>query len=291
VKIQHAGRGPGERWTSDRRRPPPVLHDRRRQSCGHAKRCNKRKYAQREHRILDSRSDQPTNTSPAESGPDGCPTAPRIVLGLLGGIGSGKSHVASRLAALAGEAPIETAFVDADQLAHEALSAFATSGRLAEVMGPEFVHEGRPDVKALGARVFSDPDLLRRLERLLHPPVHAAIKAAIDSFRAAGAQAEAAPTGALLVLDVPLLIEVGLDRSCDNLWFVETPDEIRAVRAEGRGLSMEQIHAREAFQSPQERKRARADRVIRNDVDPDALDAQIRAGLLALGLPPQDPSP
>lgn len=191
---------------------------------------------------------------------------------MLGGIGAGKSHVAVRAAEL-GPGRV----VDADALAHQALELFARDGRLAEAVGAEFVDEGRPDVKALGARAFEDPALLRRLERLVHPYCHAAIKAAIDDFRAG----DGPP---LLVLDVPLLIEVGLDRSCDFLWYVETPDDVRASRAQRRGLTLEQIRLREAFQSPRERKRARADLVIHNEVDGDELDRQILAGLVTVGV-------
>jgi len=196
----------------------------------------------------------------------------RVVVGILGGIGAGKSYVARRAAELG-----PGVVVDADAIAHEALRVYAKDGRLAEAIGEEYVRDGRPDTKALGARAFEDPSLLRRLERLVHPYVHSTIKMAIEDFRAG----KGAP---LLVLDVPLLIEVGLDRQCEVLWYIETPDDLRATRAGVRGLSREQIQLREAFQSPRERKRARADLIIRNDVDPDALDAQLRAALSGLGL-------
>jgi dephospho-CoA kinase len=206
-------------------------------------------------------------------------------LGLLGGIGAGKSTVARRTADLAPGDGQPCRVVDADALAREALEAAAADGRLAKSLGPEFVRDGRPDVKGLGARAFEDPALLRRLERLVHPPVHTAIKMAIRDFRAN-------PGPSLLVLDVPLLIEVGLDRACDALWYVETPEELRTERAGRRGLNLQQMRLREAFQSPRERKRARADRIIRNDVDLDVLDEEIIAGLVALGvaLPEERPA-
>ncbi len=213
-----------------------------------------------------------TNPDPAQPG---LPLkVERIALGMLGGIGSGKSYVARRAAELA-----PGVVVNADAIAHEGLRLFAADGRLAEAIGAEFVRDGKPDVKTLGTRAFEDPALLRRLERLVHPYVHAAIKVAIRDFRSGAGPA-------LLVLDVPLLIEVGLDRQCDALWYVETPDDLRVERAAQRGLTLEQIHMREAFQSPRERKRGRANLVIRNDVDQAALDAQLLAGLTALGLQP-----
>lgn len=191
---------------------------------------------------------------------------------MLGGIASGKSHVARRTAALAGGE-----VVDADALAHEALRAQAAEGRLAEALGAQFVRDGQPDVEALGERVFEDPALLRRLERLVHPYCHARIQEAVERHRAGSGRA-------LLVLDVALLIETGLDRSCDALWYVEAPDEVRAERAGRRGLTLDQIRRRESYQTATARKRARADLVIRNDVDDAELDRQILAGLETLGI-------
>ena len=200
----------------------------------------------------------------------------RVVLGMLGGVASGKSFVARRIAAL-GTGRV----VDADVLAKAALAAAAADGRLAEALGETYVTEdGKPDVAALGAKAFEDRAFLAHLEQLLHPEVHAAIQAELARFH--GDDAADAPR--LLVLDVPLLIEVGLDRRCDALWFVETSDDVRAERAAGRDLTLDEIHRRESFQTPLVRKRARADRVIDNDVGPDALDAQVREGLVALGL-------
>lgn len=198
---------------------------------------------------------------------------------MLGGVGSGKSHVARRAADLA-----PGRVVDADVLAHAALAEAAVDGRLAEALGAQYVLDGgpdgpAPDTRALGARAFEDRAFLTRLEALVHPAVHAAITSALEAFQARGPEP-------LLILDVPLLIEVGLDRRCDALWYVEAPDDVRARRAAARGLTLEEIHRRESFQTPLERKRARADRVIDNGVDADRLDAQIRDGLDALGIAP-----
>ena len=206
------------------------------------------------------------------------PPAPRVVLGMLGGVGSGKSHVARRAAAL-GPGRV----VDADQLAKAALASAAADGRLAEALGSEYVEDGAPAVAALGARAFADRAFLAQLEQLLHPEVHEAIRIELEAFHGATGD-DALP---LLVLDVPLLIETGLDRRCDALWFVDTPDAVRAERGAARGLTLEEIHRRESFQTPVLRKRARADRVIDNAVGPEALDEQVRAGLAALGLAPR----
>ena len=213
--------------------------------------------------------------------PHPSPAGPRLVLGMLGGVGSGKSHVARRAAALG-----PGCVVDADVLAREALEAAAADGRLAATLGAAYVRDGRPDVAALGRRAFEDAGFLRALESLVHPAVHARIQEALAAFH------DAEDGDPLLVLDVPLLIEVGLDRRCDALWFVETPDDLRAERGAARGLTLAEIRRREAHQTPLERKRARADRVIDNTVGADALDAQVREGLVALGLEPRtEPHP
>jgi dephospho-CoA kinase len=197
---------------------------------------------------------------------------------MLGGIGSGKSHVGRRIAALSGGRVVE-----ADALAHAALAGFAREGRLAATLGDAFVRDGQPDVAALGAQVFTNPDLLRRLEGLLHPPVQAAIKEALEAFHSGAGSS-------VLVLDVPLLIETGLDRRCDVLWYVEVADDVKAARLGERGLTLKDVREREALQSPLERKRARADLVIRNDETAEELDTQILAGLESLGCRPSNPT-
>lgn len=180
--------------------------------------------------------------------------ARRTVLGMLGGIGAGKSHVARRIRALA-----PAAVVDADALASEALAAAAGDGRLAAALGPETVTaEGAPRRDAIAARVFRDPTARLRLEELVHPPVLAAIRE-----RVAAHHRGEGPS--LLVLDVPLLVETGLDRLCDVLVFVDAPAEVRRARALARGLAAADWERREAAQEALARKRVRADAVIRSD--------------------------
>lgn len=199
--------------------------------------------------------------------------SPRLVLGLLGGIASGKSTVSALVVRLGpGRA------IDADALARVALDNGARDGRLLAALGPwALTKSGGPDRKAIAARVFTDPPMLRALERLTHPFVHAQIDEAVNDHRTG----RGAP---VLVLDVPLLIEAGMDRRCDALWFVDAPDEARFARAEQRvGLSRDEVLRRESAQSPLDRKRARADLVLDNSGSPDALQAQVEAGLRALG--------
>jgi dephospho-CoA kinase len=193
----------------------------------------------------------------------------RIVLGLLGPVASGKSFVAQRIAALA-----PGRVVDADALAHEALDAAAADGRLAAALGPEAIRAGRADRDALRARAHADPAALRVLEGLTHPFVRARITAAVAAHRAG----EGPP---VLVLDVPLLLEAGLDVLCDEVWRVEVDDRLRLERARARGLDAAALARWERAQASDALRRHRAQRVIHNDVAPDALDQQVRAGLAA----------
>ncbi|MDJ0974177.1 MAG: dephospho-CoA kinase [Planctomycetota bacterium] len=192
---------------------------------------------------------------------------------MLGGIGAGKSYVARRLAALTGGT-----LVDADALAHQALDACAADGRLTEALGPGYVTaEGGANREALAQEVFSDPALLGRLEDLVHPLVFALMDDLIQNHGRGDGPA-------VLVLDVPLLIEVGLDPRCDVLWFVDVPEALRKERTGRRGLSWEETKLREQSQTPLEEKRERADWIIRNDVEDALLDQQIREALDAVGV-------
>jgi dephospho-CoA kinase len=204
-------------------------------------------------------------------------SAPRVIVGLLGGIASGKSTVARLIERLG-----PGAVVDADVLAREALDACARDGRLATTLGDWAVRaDGTPDRKAIAKRVFSEPPALRALERLTHPAVTARIQSAVEDHRSG-----LGPR--VLVLDVPLLIEVGLDRRCDELWFVEAPDAARFRRAAAGPLRLaeDEVVRRERAQSPLDRKKARADRVIENSGDEASLTQQVEAALRALGITP-----
>ncbi len=192
---------------------------------------------------------------------------------MLGGIGAGKSYVGRRIAALT-----QGTLADADALAHEALDACARDGRLDEALGKGYATKaGTADREALAARVFADPELLKKLEDLVHPLVFALLEDLIQNHRRGDGPA-------VLVLDAPLLLEVGLDSRCDALWFVDVPEALRKERTGRRGLSWEETKLREASQRPLEQKRQRATWVIRNDVEDALLDKQIREGLDAIGV-------
>lgn len=189
-----------------------------------------------------------------------------LLVGLTGGIGSGKSEVARRLAALG------AVLIDADVLARDVV-AVGTPG-LAEVMaafGPAVVGaDGSLDRDALAARVFGDPEALAQLNAIVHPLVGARTAELV----AAAVQAD---PNAIVVNDVPLLVEAGLASRYGAVVVVAATPETQLRRlVEQRGMSEADARARIAAQAPLEDKLAVADYVVRNDGDLDALDTQVR---------------
>jgi dephospho-CoA kinase len=174
-----------------------------------------------------------------------------LTVGLTGGIGSGKSEVAGLLAAQG------AVIVDADRLAREVVEP-GTPGYEevvrefgAGVVGPD----GALDRSALASRVFADAAALRRLEAIVHPFV---------SARATELMA-AAPPGSVVVYDVPLLVENGLEDGYDLVVVVDAEESTRLARLAARGLSPSDARARMAAQATREERLAAADFVVPND--------------------------
>jgi dephospho-CoA kinase len=190
--------------------------------------------------------------------------APRII-GLLGGLGSGKSAVAALFRELGARV------LDADAIARSHLETPEVRKELEAAFGPGLLdREGRVDRARLAARVFRDPEAKRRLEQLIHPKVLEEMKGAIERI---GRE----EPGARIVLDVPLLRESGLDRRCDVLVFVAADPETRWRRAEARsGWDPEEARRREAQQAPLEEKRRSAHFVIDNDGSLDRTRERVR---------------
>lgn len=189
-----------------------------------------------------------------------------LVAGLVGGIASGKSEVA-RLLGLHG-----AVVMDSDAAAHRVLQRPEVIDELrrwwgSEVIGPD----GKANRAKLAAIVFNDPAQRSRLEALVHPLLGQERSKEIKALRAGPAD-----LSVVVVIDAPLLLEAGVDRECDVVIFVDAPRELRLRRAEeSRGWDAAELARREASQWPLDRKRARADMLVRNDGDQAALRLRV----------------
>jgi dephospho-CoA kinase len=184
-------------------------------------------------------------------------------VGLTGGIGSGKSTVARRLVALG------AVLVDSDVLAREVVAP-DTAG-LAEIVTAfgtgVLAADGALDRPALAAVVFGDPDARERLNAIVHPRVRECTEALV-----AGAAADA-----IVVQDVPLLVETRSPAAFDLVVVVHAAEAVRLARLEDRGLATADARARIAAQADDDARRAAADVWLDNDGAPEALHAAVDA--------------
>ena len=173
-------------------------------------------------------------------------------MALSGGIASGKSTVARRLAELG------AVHVDADQLAREAVA--PGSDGLQQIVARfgegVLTAEGALDRPALGQLVFEDADALNALNGIVHPAVRKLAQARLDA-------AEAANPDAVVIYDVPLLVEAGVQMPWDLVVITEAPADVRVKRmVELRGMTIEDAERRIANQASDAERRAVADVVI-----------------------------
>ncbi len=186
-----------------------------------------------------------------------------MIIGILGGIGAGKSTVVGMLKRFGAQA------IDADALAHETLESYDVRRELVSWLGAAVLDcDGRVDRKAVGEQVFSDPEMLERLEALVHPRVRKEIIRRLEEFRSERSrrtdEVEETAEG-ILVLDVPLLSSTPLLDECDALVFVDASLDVRRERVQrARGWSAGELEKRERHQTPVEEKRRMADFVIDN---------------------------
>jgi len=193
------------------------------------------------------------------------------VIGLTGGIGSGKSTVSQFLTELG------AVIIDADKVGHEAFK--PDTGAWHEVVaafGKQILKpDGDIDREKLGELVFGNSDSLARLNRIMHPRIHDIVKAQLESYRRRGI--------GVVVIEAPLLIEAGWTSLVDEVW-VTVASEATVLRRlqEGVGLSKPKALARIHSQlSPAERVK-HADVIIDTDCDLDKL--KTRVGELWRGL-------
>jgi dephospho-CoA kinase len=186
------------------------------------------------------------------------------VLGVIGGIGSGKSLVAAEIARHG------ATIVSGDRLGHQALEQPEVRAQVVERWGPEILGPtGAIDRRKLGALVFANLGELRALEGLVLPWIERGIAEAI-----AAAQADAAVK--FVVLDAAILLEAGWNRFCDRIVYVHAPREIRLARlAQERGWTEKEVQARTQAQLPLTDKVTRADAAIDNSRAPEEVARQV----------------
>lgn len=172
-------------------------------------------------------------------------------IGLTGSIASGKSVVTARLRALG-------AFViDADEISRAITAPGAPAlQEIAAAFGEALLRaDGSLDRAALGDIVFAEPQKLQTLNAILHPRICARMR---EMERESGET--------LVVYDVPLLMETGMDKDMDAVWMVDAPEAVRMARLMRRnGLTQAQAMARMRAQLGDEEKRRRADVILCND--------------------------
>ncbi len=187
------------------------------------------------------------------------------LLGLTGNIACGKTTVGQMLLALGA-----ARYIDADAVVHDL---YAPGQPVYDAVIAVFGHaivtaEGQIDRRALGARVFSDPAELRRLEAIVHPAVHAAVMQRL---------ADLAPEK-VAVIDAVKLLEGGMARWCDQVWLVVCdPAEERRRLMEDRQMTPAEADARLAAQPSNEARRALVQAIIDNSGSLAETQAQVEA--------------
>lgn len=189
-----------------------------------------------------------------------------LVIGLTGGIGTGKSEVARILAQLG------AVVINADQVGHEAYRPNSEIWReVLKTFGREILQpNGEIDRKKLGAIVFSDPGQLAALNSIMHPRMARMVAEQIDRLKAEGVP--------VVVVEAAVLFEAGWDSLVDEVWVTDSPAEEVIRRIRGRnGLSEAEIRKRMSAQMPAAERLARATVVISNSADVDALERTVRS--------------
>lgn len=186
------------------------------------------------------------------------------VIGLTGGVGSGKSYVAHRLQELYG-----MELLIADDLGHVAMEPGTDSfDQIVTRFGTDVVTaDGTLDRKRLADLIFHDPQALEDMNRIVHPVVKAYLADFIDRRRA---------LAGTILLENAILFETGCDTLCDEVWYVSVPEEIRIRRLMAdRGYTEEKSRAIIARQQPDVFFREKADRIIDNAGDRQELEKML----------------
>jgi dephospho-CoA kinase len=200
-----------------------------------------------------------------------------VIVGLIGGIGAGKSVVGGMLAELG------ALVLDTDKIGHQVYASGSEGWRrLVQTFGTAIVApDGTIDRKRLGAIVFGDAERRRALNAIVHPLIFQEIQRAIADRRAAGFTGH-------VVLEAPVLLEAKGTGLVDRIWVVAAPRAAIHERLAGsRDLTSAEIEARMAAQLSDAERRAHADLIIENDGDVAALRRRVEAAWRTL----DDPAP
>lgn len=190
------------------------------------------------------------------------------IIGVVGGIGSGKSYIADLFGQLG------CMVTKSDDQVREAYKLAEVKDAVRQWWGEDVISpNGEVDRKAIAFRVFDHPEELKRLENLIHPLIgrlrdEKMTRVADD------------PAVKAFVWDTPLLYEVGLDEHCDAVVFVDAPLDIRLKRvAQHRGWNDAELHRRENSQLPLDKKRDLAQYILHNTADEAFARRQVEAVL------------
>jgi len=190
-----------------------------------------------------------------------------ILIGVAGGIASGKSLVSEQLTRLGAEV------LDADGAGHDVLRDPEVSEAIRRRWGDDVLDAaGEIDRSEVAKIVFAPPpagpEELTYLEQLTHPRIGQRLRERMITL-ARGRQSLVA------VLDAPVMFKAGWDKLCDKILFVDSPRELRLARAKSRGWSEAEFDAREAVQESLDAKRSRAEVIIDNSSSPEHTYAQV----------------
>jgi dephospho-CoA kinase len=186
------------------------------------------------------------------------------IIGILGGVGAGKSAVAAEFAKLG------CACIDADKIAHNLLENKDLRKKAVARFGRGILKRGgKIDRRKLAGIAFAGARNLAALNRITHPLVLQQVR---ELIKKANGQRKVAA----IVLDMPLLAEVGWQKRCDRLIFVKCRRQIRVKRAKKAGiLNLEKLKFREKFQISLDKKKSIADNTIDNNSGFSALARQV----------------
>jgi dephospho-CoA kinase len=179
-----------------------------------------------------------------------------LIVGLAGGIASGKTFVAAEFQKLG------AALIEADLLGHQALTVDSVRAQIVDEFGSEVTGtDGEIDRKKLARLVFgNDSESKRRLQRLeaiTHPEIARQIRHRLTDLSNSGVQ--------VVIFDAAVMFKSGWDKMCDRIVFIECDESVRQRRALSRGWNQEELARREANQTSLAEKRRRATDIIKNN--------------------------